>query len=385
MITWTKKQARDFLVNYQMINTRESFTIKEVFHRIKTIQMDPLNVVGINPDLVLQARVDNYHQGDLNDALYKERYLIDGWEKQMSIYETKYFPHFSCVRKDRSERALKGAKKYLNIDATPYVDEVYDIVKSKGPIYSSQIKLGESKNSVWGHSKPSTIAIDYLWNKGLLGIQERNNTQKRYALIETLIPNHNEPSPFESEQAFIKWYLLRRIQTVGLTYSKSTVHFDGLHISKKAVRMKVIEELLDENAITEVLVEGIADSFYIPTSALDIKLSLQDKITFVAPLDNLTWDRVVLQKLFDFHYVWEVYTPAKKRTYGYYVLPILKGSNFIGKIEFEKQRNKDPLKVKTILYEDHVKQTKKLEQQMKSALTRFAEYLGTSEIVLPKE
>ena len=241
MLNWTKQQAREFFVNYQMINTSNQYTISDVFDRLKTIQMDPLNVVGTNPELVLQARIKNFKREDLSNALYQERFLIDGWEKQMSIYQTKYFPHFQLVRKHRAEAGLEGARKYLDLDATEYIDEVYDIVKEQGPIFSSKIKLGESKKHKWGHTKPSTVAIDYLWQKGLLGIAERKNTQKKYDLIQRLYPTLEQSNPFSTEPEFIEWYLLRRIKTVGLIWSKSIVHFDGYYIKNRATRNKYLE------------------------------------------------------------------------------------------------------------------------------------------------
>lgn len=125
--------------------------------------------------------------------------------------------------------------------------------------------------------------------------------------------------------------------------------------------------------------------FYIPTSALEIKQSLKNTITFLAPLDNLTWDREVLRQLFNFDYIWEVYTPIKKRKYGYYVLPILRGSSIIGRIEFEKQRNTEPLHIKSLVLEEGIRKTKKLDNELRIALNKFVKYLGTKEVVLNKE
>jgi uncharacterized protein YcaQ len=154
----------------------------------------------------------------------------------MSIYESKYFPHFSTVRDLRAESNLVGARKNLEVDATDYIDDVYKIIEEQGPIFSSKIKLGESKKNRWGHSKPSTVAIDYLWHKGLLGITERKNTQKKYDLIHRIIPNIEHSNPFKTEEEFIEWYVCRRVQTVGLIWSKSNVHFDGYFIKNRALR-----------------------------------------------------------------------------------------------------------------------------------------------------
>ncbi|AIO18470.1 hypothetical protein KQ51_00590 [Candidatus Izimaplasma bacterium HR1] len=380
MINWTKQQARDFFVNYQMVNTSNHYTINDVFDRLKTIQMDPLNVVGTNPELVLQSRIKGFKKEDLSKALYQDRFLIDGWEKQMSIYETKYFPHFSIVRKHRSENGLIGARKYYDLDATEFIDEVYDIVKEQGPIFSSKIKLGESKKHRWGHTKPSTVAIDYLWQKGLLGISERKNTQKKYDLIQRIFPEIDQNNPFQTEEEFIEWYLIRRINTVGLTWSKSIVHFDGYYIKNRKLRNHYFDVLEKKNFIEKVHVEGIKDVFYIPLSAKNRKIELTNNISFLAPLDQITWDRELLRKLFNFDYTWEVYTPKIKRKYGYYVLPILQGSNFIGRIEFTKHRNNDPLEIISISYEEGIKQTKKLEREINRALNRFSKYLGAKEV-----
>lgn len=382
MLTWTKEQARDFFVNYQMINTSNNNSIREVFNRIKTIQMDPLNVVGTNPELVLQARIKNFKKIDLQNALYKDRILIDGWEKQMSIYETKFFPHFTRVRNDRSMRHISGVLNHYKFDLNGLIDDVHEIIKIQGPIFSSKIQLGDKKSNRWGSSKASTLAVDYLFHEGSIGVNKRNNTQKEYDLIENLIPNHNEVDPFSEEDEFILWYLKRRMETVGLVYSKSKVHFDGLHIRNRTVRNKFLEILLDNNFIEKVHVEGIKDVFYIPVCALDVELLLKNTISFIAPLDNLTWDREILKQLFDFDYIWEVYTPVKKRKYGYYVLPILRGSEFIGRIEFEKQRGNEPLRIKSLVYEEGIKKTKKLDNEINIALNKFVKYLGTNEVVL---
>lgn len=381
MINWTKQQARDFFVNYQMINTSNNYKIVDVFNRLKTIQMDPLNVVGTNPELVLQARIRNFKKIDLQNALYKDRILIDGWEKQMSIYETKYFAHFTRVRNNRSLMHTRGSLKYYKFDINVLIEDVLNIIKEKGPIFSSQITLGEKKANQWGSTKASTLTVDYLFHQGRIGVNKRNNTQKEYDLIENLIPNYISEDPFSDEDEFILWYLKRRIETIGLVYSKSKVHFDGLHIRNKTIRNKYLDVLLDTDFIKKVCVEGIKDVFYVPVSALEIEHSLKNTITFIAPLDNLTWDRELLELLFDFEYKWEVYTPVAKRRWGYYVLPILQGSSFIGRIEFEKQRGKDSLIIKELNFESSVRKTKALSTELDKALNRFRKYLGASDII----
>ena len=378
MIIWTKEYAREYMVNYHNINTAKTMSINDIFNRIHFIQYDPLNVVGSNAELVLQSRVKNFRQSDLQSALYKERTLVDGWDKQMGMYQTSYFPHYERVRESRSLSAVLSSENYLNIDALEYQKDVLDIIKTEGPVLSSSVKLGDSSKSRWGHTKPSTASFDYLFHKGIIGIHSRKNTQKRYELNTKLIPEHLSEDPFDNDIEFIEWYLLRRIETMGLITNRSGVHLRGHLISTKNKRLEYLDILIQKGLIQEVRIEGLNELFYIPSKALEYKIDIKDTISFIAPLDNLIWDRDLTEKLFGFEYRWEVYTPKVKRVYGYYVLPILRGSTFIGRIEFEKQRSNDPLKIINVYFEPHIKQTKIMNQKLQQGLKRFAQYLNTT-------
>lgn len=372
---WTKKQARDFLVNYHMINTSNHYTISDVFNRIQSIQYDPLNVVGTNPELVLQARVHNFKKDMLYDALYGERYLIDGWDKQMCIYQKKDFHQLNKIRENMANIESPFSMNFSGLDFKILIDEVYSIISEYGPISSSKIKLGESKKHRWGSTKASSIAISYLFHKGLIGIDSRNNTQKNFDLIERVHPNLLSKNPFITEEDFIEFYLLRRIKSLGFVWNKSSVAFSGLYINKKVNRCKYLDILVVKGLITKVSVSGIKEKLYVPTKALDYPIDIKERISILAPLDNILWDRALVKELFNFTYTWEVYVPKEKRKYGYYVLPLIRGSKIIGRIELEKQRNSESLKVINLWLEPKIKTTKKLDKELDSALKKFAKYL----------
>lgn len=380
MINWTKEQAKAYLVNYHMINTKHHYTVNDVFARLNVIQYDPLNVVGTNPELVLQSRVSNFKKEMLYDALYKDRYLIDGWDKQMCIYHIKDYDKLNLIREDRAKTEISSSKRYLDLEFEHLIDDVYNLIDHHGPILSSKIKLGDKIEHKWGHTKASSAAISYLFHKGDIGIESRNNTQKKYHTFDKLHPNIKKDNPFVSRDDFIEYYLYRRIQSMGLVWNKSSVAFSGLHIYLKKPREKFLKMLLDKGLIKEVSIEGLAETFYIPSIALTYEIEVIDQISFIAPLDNMLWDRALISKLFNFDYTWEVYVPKVIRKYGYYVLPILKGSDIIGRIEFDKQRSEEPLKVINIWLEPHLMMTKTLKNKIDKALIKFSKYLGTKDI-----
>lgn len=381
----TKQEAKDFLVNYHFINTKHNLKgidgIKTIMKRLKTIQYDPLDVVGRNTDLVMQARIPDFKRNQLNKLLYKERYLIDGWDKVMSVYETSDFPLLKRVREKRSLSEINNLKHHLQIDVLKHTNKIINLFKEEGPKFSKDISFGVPQKHFWGQTKESSATLDYLFHKGVIGIHNRKTTHKQYDLLENLassVSNHKDP--FKTEEEFLEYYLLRRIKTIGLVMNNAGNQFVGAFINKKSVRTPLFKSLLEKELIVECIIEGLKNKAYVPIEALSFDINLSKKVSFIAPLDNIIWDRNMLEDLFDFEYRWEVYTPVKKRKYGYYVLPILYGSNFIGRIEFEKHRKEETLIIKNIWYQEKFKPDNAFLKEFEKALVKFSEYLGSKDV-----
>jgi uncharacterized protein YcaQ len=378
MIELTKQEAQEFLVTYQMINTTSSFSGKEgvlcVMNRLHSIQYDPLDVVGKNTDLVMQARVLDYRKALLNKMLYEDRTVIDGWDKMMAVYLTEDYPKMEHIRKWRFEAHKNTLKYRLQLDALESMDEVKQYIIENGPTYSSEIRFGASHKHQWGSTKTSSAALDCLFHRGEIGVKARRNTQKQYDLMENLIGNLSlAKSPFQSEEDFIEYYLLRRIESLGLFRNRSGVHISGPYINNKKIRDKYLPILVEKGLIEEVMIEGFKDILYRPTGILEDQLI--EKVSIIAPLDNLIWDRDLIENLFDFKYRWEVYTPVVKREYGYYVLPLLYKSTFVGRIEFKQHRKNDKLEVLKIWREPQFEGDKYIGKMIKEAIKHFEKYV----------
>lgn len=370
----TKEEAKTLLVRYHMINTNDHLKGKEgilnVMERLNSIQQDPLDVVGRNTDLVMQSRVSDYRRNGLESLLYQERLLIDGWDKMMAVYLTKDYPKMEEVRLSVSEDH-KHILNYRNqSEALEILDEVLSSLK-ESPKYGNEIKIGGIQKNRWGQSKLSSAALDYLYYKGVIGVRTKNNTQKQYDLIENLIEESNQSSPFETKEAFIEYYLLRRIKALGICRNKNGVHLSGPYISKKEIRDRVFKSLITKNLIEEIKIEGLKDTYYIPVEANTLTNELVDQMSFIAPLDNLIWDRDLIEALFEFKYRWEVYIPQVKREYGYYVLPILYKNSFVGRIEFDHHRGQEKLIIKNVWLDQE-----ELKPFLEEALIRFEHYLN---------
>jgi hypothetical protein len=189
-----------------------------------------------------------------------------------------------------------------------------------------------------------------------------------------------ENKVYKDSDEFLLYYLKRRIETVGITWNKSHNILTNPFLSSMKARQVYFDQLVEKKDIIPFKIEGIDEVFYRSNRRIEIN-DIQDKISFISPLDNLIWDRPLIKLLFDFDYKWEVYVPKAKRQYGFYVLPILYKNKFIGRIEFQKLKNHESLHILSLYYEDNIKHTKKLDIKLKQALKRFQKYLDAESII----
>lgn len=377
------EEARNFLVNYHNLNQTRNLKgiegVMECFRQMKSIQYDPLNVVGRNADLVLQARVSGYEPSMLYELLYQRYELIDGFDKEMCIYEANDFNEFRRIRAACGERAKERLACREQSDALNVLDDVREHVKRHGPTSSKDISIGESRKSRWGHKKLSSAALDYLYCTGELSVKEKRGTHKYYDFTENVVPKEilvQEDS--KSDRQFLEWYIKRRIQSVGLLWNKSGGAWQGHFLSNIKLREEILAHLLHIGEVQMVLIEGIDSPFY--TICEDIEffnVSLNKKcVKFLAPLDNMIWDREMINRLFDFNYRWEVYTPIDKRKYGYYVLPVLYGNQLIARFEPEKPKKNEPFSIKNWWWEKNITITDELLERIQHSIEDFARYLS---------
>ena len=214
----------------------------------------------------------------------------------------------------------------------------------------------------------------------MLGISSKIKTHKVYDLSERLFPKEllEAPDPYADEHDFAKWYIKRRIGAVGMVWNKNGGTWLGFYVQDTKLRTQILHELVEEGELLELEVEGSKETFYIrkEDEGLLGKPAKNNVAQFIAPLDNLTWDRGMIKELFNFEYTWEVYTPAAKRKFGYYVLPVLYKNQFVARFEPEPCRGIEPLKIKNWWWEPDIKITDEMVAAIENAFIRFSKYLG---------
>jgi len=386
-INITRKQARQFLIRHHHLDGKHTLSgkkgIVEYIKKVGCIQFDPLNVAGYNPELVLQSRIDGFKPELLSELLYRDRQLYDAWDKNMAICPVEDWPYLSRTRnkyKGIHTSRFKGKGKIVN--------QMRRFIDRYGPVTSGDFDHDHKINWPWGPTRFARAALEGMFLWGELIIYNKLGTRKVYDFAEKYIDGKlfhaKDPNP--SEDDYFEWLLMRRIRSMGVLPSKSGVAFTGPVHVKSADRKKAAERLLEKGEIFALETDGIKDTVYIAAEDLPVLNSPETRgkrrISILAPLDNLLWDRGLIKDMFDFEYIWEVYKPVSERRHGYYVLPILYGDRFIARFEPVRDQKAGALMIKNWWWEKGGKMSSALENALIIGIKRFLNYLNLHTIIL---
>ena len=359
--------ARRFLVLRHLLAPPRSLpaepgSVLRVVDRVGSLQFDPLEIAGRNHDLVLLARIHGYRRDWTDHWLYEERRLYETYNKSLSIVPTAELPWFRLTW-DRNLARLGSEGEAFDTHA-PLVEELLSRIREGGPLLPREVGPRQAIDWYWRPTNQVRAILEGLAQAGILGIARRERNLRVYDLVERLFPaellaeRHPEP-----DQRLHR--LLSRYRGGGLLGAGGQAElWIGTGPGGKD-RTDLRQKLVEDGSLLPVTVEGFKGDRFIVAGELPILRQAEGEIAageppggvdpgvaFLAPLDPFVWDRDQLRRLFDFDYIWEVYIPAAKRRWGYYVLPILFGDCLVGRIEPRIERRAGTLNVVGLWWQD---------------------------------
>ena len=389
MLTITKQQARQFILLKQGLIGANRFAGKEgayaFVRQAGCIQFDPVDVCGKNAELTLQSRVRGFRKSMLQELLYEDRKLVDYADKELSIWPTEDWPYFSSYR----DRSREMGSHFPELPALE--EQAVSYIREHGPVSSDTLPVeGEifwHSSMHWSgnwqkNSQAARSVLEQLYTDGVLVIHHKKGSRKYYDLADRYLAPEllTSENPCRDEEEFLLWRVLRRIGAAGLLWDKNSNAFLGLSMNAEK-RKEAFSRLTESGLLRSVQVEGIRPVFVyrsedepLMQAVLRGQADLKPRMEFLAPLDPLLWDKALIQALWDFQYSWEIYTPAAKRKYGYYTLPILLGERFIGRIDCSADRKNGILLVNGLWWEPGIRETKKLQNELERTLRRFCKF-----------
>lgn len=391
-LTLTNRQARRFLLAHQGLLPPHQLRTKDdllgYIRRVGCIQFDPLNIAGNNPELVLQARISKFRPKMLKKLLYEDRALVDGWDKNMSIYPVDDWPYFH-----RRREAIKRSTHESYEAVRSILPQVREAIQQRGPLSSIDLDFDENVDWSWAPTRLARAALESLYDWGEAVIHHRVHTRRVYDLAARHLSSElllsPEPNPIEEE--YHNWYLHRRIGGIGLAWNKAGDAWLGMFGMKSPERKGAFERLLDRGLLIKVDVDGIEAPFYMrseDSETLEMVMKIDSRApraVILAPLDNLLWDRRLVKALFDFYYIWEVYKPAAERQFGYYVLPILYGDRFVARFEPGREKESGGLVIKNWWWEEGIRPSKRMQTAMVRCFKRFLHFLETERLMIDED
>ncbi len=396
--------ARRFLAARHMLLPPRSLpaepeSVMRVVERLGSLQFDPLDVTGRNHDLVLAARIPGYRRTWTDTLLYGERRLFEAHNKGLSLLPTVELPWYR-VSWDQN-LGEHGSAAF--VDHAALVDELIERIRRDGPLSSTDIKPRAAIDWYWRPTNQVRAILEALAEAGILGLARREGNRRVYDLVERLFPPELlAERPAERDQRSHK--LLSRYRAHGmLGRSGSAELWYGTARAERTAgrpglptRGELLAELVEAGSLVPVVIEGVRGERFVLADELELLAASAmlsgaaptdgARIAFLAPLDPFVWDRDFLRALYGFDYVWEVYVPAARRRWGYYVLPLLYGDRLVGRIEPRIDRRAATLRVLGLWWEDGFDSvgTEGFVEALVEALQVHARFNDATRIALPR-
>jgi len=360
--------ARRFLVRRQLLDPPRSLPAKpesvlRVVERLGSVQFDPLEVPGARSnDLMLHARIKDFRREWTDGWLYAplgKRKLIELYNKSLNILPIEELP----LHRAAWEQWRDGLESGVLHEHAELAGTILERVERDGQLSTDAFRDFDHRIEWWWDSDGTTTTrtakavMEALFVIGQLGIARREGSRRYYDLVERLVPADLLAQTATVEEQH-RHRLLSRHRGVGLMGVGGPGEL-VMGTGKAADRARLTAQLVEAGSLIPVQVEGfrevrhvLAEEWPILEATAKPNPRKRPGVAFVPPLDPLMWDRRLVKGLFGFEFIWEVYVPAPKRKWGYYVLPILFGNRLIGRIEPRYERATRTLRIAGIWFED---------------------------------
>ena len=307
--------------------------LRKVLDHVGLIQIDSVNVLVRSQELPLFSRLGDHPRSLIPDA------TADGELFEYWCHEASHLPaSMHRLVRWRMENARNGTMwpglQRFAKSKPQFVQEVRDRVFNDGPLVAGDVKTRKGPKGSWWDWDDGKAALEYLFWTGEITAQRRTNDFARmYYAPHHVLPKEvlkaKTPTEFEARSEL----LLLAAKSLGVATASDLLDY---HRQKPGAAKPVLAELVKQGSLEQVRVEGWRDVAYmLPGASTPRSVNTR---ALVSPFDSLVWCRPRIERLWDFHYRIEIYTPEHKRVYGYYVLPFVLGDRIVARVDLKADR-----------------------------------------------
>lgn len=358
--------------------------ILSTIRRMSLLQIDTINIVARSPYLVLFSRLGAFEPRWLDDAL-RNGELMEYW-----AHEACFLPRedFALVR-HRMLAPDKMGWKYRQAWMQEHAAEIEQLIahiEEHGPVRSADFEHPRKGTSGWWEWKPHKRHLEGLFTAGKVMVIERRNFQRVYDLTQRVMPQWDDVRDLLSQEQAEAIMLEKSARSLGLFRAQWLADYYRL---RRPALAQALAQMQEAQTILPVNVEGLGPAWLHASLLPLLEQAQADKLTathsaVLSPFDPVVWDRKRAEQLFGFSYRLECYTPAPKRQYGYFVLPLLHRGRLVGRMDAKMHRKTGVLEVIALFLEEGISPSLQLEKGLQRAITDFARWQGAQRITFSR-
>jgi uncharacterized protein YcaQ len=349
--------------------------VDALISRLGVIQIDSVNVLVRSQELPLFARLGNHDRNAIPKATEKQK-LFEYWGHEAAHLPVEIHPLFRW----KMDAARTGKVTHWGLTSfyeenKAFVKRTLKHVEKNGPTTSRELSTRTEKKGTWWDWDEAKVALEYLFLTGQLMSRGRGTDFARiYDTPERVLPQRIIDAPTPREHDARKQLLVRSAIAQGVATSSDLADY---YRQKLATLKPLIAELVEEGELREVAVDGWTEKTFVHRNA---KLPKQLHATaLLSPFDSLVWCRPRNERLFNFHYRIEIYTPKEKRKFGYYVLPFMMNGEMVGRVDLKADRANSKLLAHSVHAEKGVKRSA-INDVLSAELDAMANWLGLEQV-----
>lgn len=348
--------------------------VRRVLARVGLIQIDSVNVIVRSQELPLFSRLGP-HRRDLLMGMVEDGELFEYWGHEASLLPIELFPLMRWRMDAAGAKAAGWAGLIILATTRPdYVEAVYEEVRERGLMSASELDDPGAKSGPWWGWRHGKQALEYLFWSGRLSARRRTTFERMYDLTERLIPPEWFDAPAPSAADAQKALLVRAADSLGVGTARDLADYYRLKFTGP-----LLAELVEEGRLIPAEVEGWGQPAYLhPDAKVPRRI---DARALLSPFDSLIWERSRTERLFDFRYRIEIYTPKPKRVFGYYVLPFLLGDELVARVDLKAERAEGALRVRGAFGEP-LRVPEEIAAPLADELALLAGWLGLDRVVV---
>lgn len=363
---------------------------RSLINQLGFVQLDSIHVVQRAHHHILWSRLPGYTPAHL-DTLQHRGDIFEHWTHDASLIPTSLYPHW----RHRFKRVewSKWFGQQLGTSKDQILSHVRDRIAREGPLMASDFEHPSPRKSAgWWEWKPAKAALEYLWRRGELAIPRRVNFNKVYDLAPRVLP-HVSTLATPSADEHIAWACESALDRLNIATPTQIARFwNAVSIAQARAWCAAGVKAGTLQPVSLVTAVGTHIACVAPLNiarrirtARTAFAKAADRTRVLNPFDPILRDRDRCAALFNFHYRFEAFTPAPKRQFGYYVLPILDGDRLIARFDPKLNRTTRTLTVPALHWEAAIaaSQRRALMPRVEHALREFANFCGADTLTLP--